>query len=263
MSVNYSASVPFQQWMEGATLILESYSWGCCSSEAYQDNPMANNILINVPCEQIPASVPVPAQTTGDVLASTFSFVIPESQWNEAEPIYDEDRDKALIVYYRLGKNDIQLDFENNRMTINNMLAAVNTILESPDSRISRIVVAGFSSPEGPFLQNDKLAWERAITIKEYIMKNTRMQECLIHVYNGSEDWRGLRAMVASSNLHDKAEILRIIDTVPILSADGRRKERLEQLQRLNGGGSYRYMQRYFFPMLRNGAFIRVYYNNR
>jgi hypothetical protein len=68
--------------------------------------------------------------------------------------------------------------------------------------------------------------------------------------------------MVAESDLYDKAEILRIIDTVPLFSVDGRRKERIQQLKELNGGISYRYMLEHFFPLLRNSAFIRIYYSN-
>lgn len=267
VSVDYSASVPFQQWMEGAMLVLESSGWGCCSSETYSDRLLSDNILPPAVCEKpIPVETAPPPSpkllTTGDTLALTFSFVIPESEWNEAEPIYDEDREKALVIYFRQNGNDIRSDYENNQMTLINMSAAIQTILESPDSQVSRIIVAGYSSPEGPFRYNDRLAWERAVSVKEYIMKNTGIPDNMISLHNGSEDWRGLRAMVAASDLRDKAEILQIIDTVPILSADGLRKERLQRLKDLNGGVSYRYMANHFFPRLRNGAFIRVYYTN-
>jgi len=94
-------------------------------------------------------------------------------------------------------------------------------------------------------------------------MKNAPIKSSDIILYNGSEDWRGLRALVAASNLYDKAEILRIIDSVPIVSSDGKQKERLQQLKELNGGVSYRYMEGNFYPLLRNGAYIRVYYDNK
>jgi len=261
-SLSYSGSVPFQQWMEGAALIVENHSWGCCNSEAHSDRLLASNVISPaLPVETVVAE-PGP-KTTGDKLAHTFSFVIPDSQWNEAEPIYDEDRERALVVYYHVSRSDIQPDYRGNRLTLNNIAAAVNTIIESADSRVSRIVVVGFTSPEGPFKFNDKLAWDRAVSVKNHIVKNTGIQESSMVVANGSEDWRGLRAMVAASDLHDKAQILHIIDTVPITSADGRRKERLNRIQALGGGASYRYMLQNFFPKLRSGAFIRVYYENK
>ena len=267
MQIDYFAAVPFQQWMEGAAMFMESRSWGCCSSENYPDKCLAEYILPPPPPvvkEVEPEPEVKPTQKSiGDSLALNFTFIFPNSQWDESNTIYNEDRERALIVYYRAGRSAIELDFRDNRMTLTILLAIINIILESNNSEVSRIVVAGFSSPEGPFAFNDKLAWERAVSIKEYIMKNTVVKSSNIILYNGSEDWRGLRALVAASNLHDKAEVLRIIDSVPIVSPDGKQKERLQQLKELNGGVSYRYIEENFYPLLRNGAYIRVYYDNK
>lgn len=267
-AMNYSASVEMQPWMENATLVLENMSWGCCSSETGPVRTLAENILPPEPVEETYIEiveypeVPGP-QTTGDTLALTFRFVIPESEWNADEPIYDDDREKALIVYYQQNSSTIHSGYGTNQLILTNLLAAVNSITGSPDSEVSRIIVAGFASPEGAYTYNDRLAWERAVSVKEYIMKNTTVPDAMISLYNGSEDWSGLRALVAASEIADKAQVLKIIDTVPALSADGQQKLRLQRLQQLNGGATYRYLYDNFFPRLRNGAFIRVYYRNR
>jgi outer membrane protein OmpA-like peptidoglycan-associated protein len=262
-SLTYRASVAMQQWMEGATLRLESLSWGCCSSEEGNPRTLASNLM---PYQQQYTEVveqPVPdlPKSTGDTLARTFRFVIPESQYRAEEPIYDDDRENALIIYYRQGRSVIDPTFDDNRQTLENLTAAVDALVASRDSRISRIVVAGFASPEGSYLQNDRLAWDRAISVKEHIMKNSGVEDATITVFNGSEDWRGLRALVAASSLADKDQILNIIDTVPTVG-DGGAKPRLDALRRLNGGASYNYLYENAFPLLRNGAFIRVYYRN-
>jgi outer membrane protein OmpA-like peptidoglycan-associated protein len=260
---DYRASVAMQQWMEGATLNLESVTWGCCESEAGTTRILASNLMPYTQqyTEVVEMPAPVLPKSTGDTLARTFRFVIPESQYRADEPIYDEDRANALIVYYRQGINAIDPAFNDNRRTLNNLTAAVDALVASRDSRISRIVVAGFASPEGNFTSNDRLAWDRAVSVKEYIMRNSGVADETITVYNGSEDWRGLRSIVEASTLADKAEIVRIIDTVPAIGENGT-KPRLEALRRLNGGASYRYLYDNAFPLLRNGAFIRVYYRN-
>jgi outer membrane protein OmpA-like peptidoglycan-associated protein len=260
---NYRTSVKMQQWMEGATLRLESLTWGCCSSQTGEVRILASNLM---PYEQqwkevVEQPVPDLPKSTGDTLARTFRFVIPESQYRADEPIYDEDRENALIIYYRQGRSAIESAFSDNAQTLENLSAAVDALVASRDSRISRIVVAGFASPEGSYSQNDRLAWERAVSVKEYIMKNSGVADQTITVFNGSEDWRGLRAMVEASSLADKARILDIIDTVPAVG-EGGAKPRLEALRQLNGGDSYRYLYDNLFPQLRNGAFIRVYYRN-
>ena len=261
MPVNYSATVPFQEWMEDAALVMESSSWGCNTSETYSDKLLADRIF--PPAQPITVADSKPRLSTGDSLALNFSFVIPESQWNKTNPFYDKDREQALIIYYPINKSNIQLDYKDNRNTLTNLSAIINTIFESSDSRVTRVVVAGFSSPDGSFAHNDRLAWDRAMSVKEYIVKNTRIKSKEVFVYNGSEDWQGLRAMVEASTFYDKAEILQIIDTVPLFSEDGRRKERIRKIKELNHGITYRYMLRYFFPLLRNSAFIKVYYSNK
>lgn len=261
--VDYRASVPFQPWMESSRLVLESCTEGCCSATLPERELLAENILyvhrdppvVYVP-EPDPGFVPV---SVADTLSLTYSFVIPEAEWNADEPIYDEDRENALIVYYRVNLSNIDPGFGNNASILADLVMAVNRIVEARDSDVKRVVVAGFASPEGPFDFNDRLAWERAVSVKEYIMKNTGLDDSIIVLYNGSEDWRGLRAMVEASDMYDRDRILEIIDTVPMGNG---RKTRLEEIRKLSGGASYRYMLENFFPRLRNGAFIRVYYEN-
>jgi hypothetical protein len=56
--------------------------------------------------------------------------------------------------------------------------------------------------------------------------------------------------------------VLEIIDTTPIWdpqNGDGRENA----LRRLNGGATYRYMLRNFFPELRHAAYIKVFYENK
>lgn len=260
-TVDYRATVPFQAWMENSRLILESSVQGCCSG-SYAERLLAGSVLPTAAPEPEPEPEQEPEwvpRTTGDTLSVKYNFVIPASQWNPDEPIYDEDRENALIVYYRVARSGIEPGFGDNHRILDDLVGAVNRILASPDSKVEKIVVAGFASPEGAFDFNDRLAWERAVSVKEYIIKNTGIRDADITLFNGSEDWRGLRALVAASDMYDRAKILDIIDNVPLGNG---RKTRLEEIKKLSNGASYQYMLDNFFPKLRNGAFIRVYYEN-
>lgn len=259
--MSYSATVPAQGWMDGADLRLETLWMGCSDTESWLGQPIAS--MGRMEPQPIPVVVEeeVPS-TTGETLARAFNFVLPDSQWNDKDPIYDNDRENALIVYYRVAISRIEPEFMDNRQTLRNLVAAINLLRTSEDSRVKRIVIAGFASPEGTFEFNDRLAWDRAVSIKEYIMNQTGMRDSDISLYNGSEDWRGLRAMVASSSMPERQRILDIIDTYPIKDAAGR-KVRLDELKKVNDGVPYRYMYDHYFPRLRNGAFIRVYYEDK
>ena len=264
--VQYTAIVTSQEWMDGANLRMESVLGGCCNYNRQGDLLLANNIdlqrtVYTEPEPEIePEWVPV---TVADKLSTAFTFVVPDSEWDEAQPfkIYDDERENSLVVYYKVGKYEILPEYMDNAHTLGNLSTAINMILNSTDSRVTRIVVAGFASPEGSLQLNDQLAFERAVSVKQHLMQTTSAKDSQIVVYNGSVDWRGLRSMVMKSNLPEKNEIVNIIDNTPIWDSQ-RQVGRLGELMRLNGGRTYRYLLNEYFPYLRNGAFIKVFYEN-
>lgn len=271
-SVRYTATVPLQEWMPGSTdLRFESVTAGCCSSAEPHTTHLPDSFRIPFPGGRVtdtivyisyhkPEFVP---ETIGDSLSITFSFVLPEAMFDQNEPfrLYDKEKRNGLAVYYRQGASNIDKSLHNNSQTLKNLIAAINVILSSPSSEVAHIVVGGFASPEGPFEFNDRLAWERAVSVKEYIVTHTSVRPEIILVNNGSVDWRGLRKLVSLSDMARKSEVLDVIDTTPLREPEDH-SLRLRKLKEIDGGTPYEYMYRNFFPVLRNGAFIKVYYKN-
>lgn len=259
--VEYNCKVAFQPWMQGATLSIESVLGGCCNYEEQADLILAQNIRLRDPQPVVVAEPVTP--TVAEQLSTAFPFVIHESEYDESESfkIYDDERNNSLVVYFQLAKYDIVKDYMHNAQALNNLVTAINMILDSEDSRVKHLLVSGFASPEGNFEFNNRLAFERAVSVKQYIMETTKMRDEQIKVYNGSVDWRGLRSMVAKSQIPERQKIIHIIDNVPIEDNRGRML-RLEELKRLNNGRIYNYLLYEYFPYLRNGAFIKVYYEN-
>lgn len=273
-AINVSAEVPFQKWMSGASLVFESVEGGCCRYDRLEDALFAENIIVRaepepvvVVAEREPEPIPEPVwvpRTVADSLSVAFTFVLPMSEFDPDEPfkIYDDERENALIVYYRLGRLNIDPAYMDNAHTLSNLTSVIDMIMASSDSRVERIVVAGFSSPDGSFEVNDRLAFDRAVSVKKHLIETTPAKDYQIMIHNGSTDWRGLRAMVERSALPEKQQIISIIDNTPVWDAQ-RQVGRLGELMRLNGGRTYRYLYNEYFPYLRNGAFIKVYYENR
>ncbi len=271
-TVTAQATVPYQEWMAGAEIVVEGVEGGCCNYDKLDDVRVAEGILaVERPVEppvMVAEIAPQSAEwipvSLADSLSTAFTFVLPFSEFDENEPfkIYDDERESALVTYFRVASYDIDPYYMDNAHTLSNLVGAIEMILSSRDSRIEKIVVAGFASPEGSFALNDRLAFERAVSVKKYIMDHTGMGDSRIAVYNGSVDWRGLRVMVEKSNLPEKRRILSIIDDTPVWDERNSRG-RLGELQRLDGGRVYRYLLNEYFPYLRSGAFIKVYYENR
>ncbi len=262
---HYNAAVPRQGWMNGANLEVEIIDTGCCEADVYLSDVLAENIALPTPVAIVPVWVPDPNYvapvTTGDMLAEEMQFVLPATEFDETQPaqVFDDDRESALKVHFAVGKSVLEKNRGNNAEVLKQLLDAIDKLQAAPDSRVKHVVVAGFASPEGSFRLNDRLAWNRASALKKYIEANTDLDPDIIHMYNGIEDWYGLRMLVEKSNLRHKDAVIDIIDTVPIWDPE-RQTGREIEIKKLDSGWTYSYMLKNFFPELRAAAYIKVYY---
>ena len=284
----YRETVSYENWMRGAEFSLENTAFYC---RAYADGDVTlfasdlfagdTTVIIRV----LEAPVIEKAPTTGEMLAEHLSFVAPLADFERArdniafdenmplaqgrgigsennnlvEEFIDRNRAGSLIIYYELDSRTINTAYRHNARSLSQITEAVQSIEASGDSRVSRVVIAGFASPEGSVSHNERLAWDRAQAIKNWLLEHTPVPEEKVRVYNGAEDWRGLRLLVEGSDLEGKEQALEIIDRIlPTDDSTGR----LAQLKRLNGGQTYRYLFEHFFPELRNAAYIKVYFEN-
>jgi len=170
-------------------------------------------------------------------------------------------RENALVIYFPQGQSTIDMSFSTNGPVLRELTYALNAIGSSADSKLSNVIIAGFASIEGRFLTNQVLAGKRAEAFRNYVATTAKVPASAVQIYNGAEDWDGLRKLVAASDMPRKADVLRIIDTVPIWDAK-RNLGREGELMRLAGGDPYRYMLANFFPKQRNAAYIKVLYEN-
>lgn len=279
-SLLYQASVDWQLWMDGADLVAESVTLDCCSHKKTDDililgnvslpptvavaEPESNNIVKEEPIIDEKKKEILAPLTTGDKLAESFPFILSADQYEEIKPgqLFDEDREHALTIYFRQGRHYIEKSLEANKKSLEDLMYSIQTIEKSNDSKVKTIVIAGFTSPEGSFTLNDRLAWDRAVIVKKYIIDHSTLPDSAIVLYNGSEDWRGLRMIVEQSDMPEKERVLDIIDNTPIWDSQ-KQSGRLSELMRLDGGKPYLYMYNNFFPKLRNAAYIRVYFDNK
>lgn len=289
----YETTIAFQPWMTGANLVFDAIVVGCRATTAQHLGVIAEQVLMSdtVKLVRVIEQAPVYVEkTTAEKQAERYSFVAPISRFEAArmnieegvtfndnmpldrgqgigsghaqvEEFVERNREGSLMVYYRQAQRTIEVDFRENRRSLNELIDAIRAIEQASDSQIARVVIAGFASPEGALAYNEQLAWDRAVALKQFILEYTTLDEEKVRVFNGAVDWYGLRELVAESNLRDKTQILDIIDQAP-RETNGGEAGRLDRLKRLNNGVSYQFMYNYFFPELRNAAYIKVYFEN-
>lgn len=295
-TLRYNTEVRYDAWMSGAELSFDMTLSGCNAKAALEPEIFASNILSGdtmriVKVIELPAEPP--RLTAADLQAQKHTFVAPIGDFERArqsivegvdfddnmllhlgkavgngkqahvEEFVERNRPGSLILYFRQGKSVIDKMYRSNYVSQEKLVESVRAIESSPDSRVERVIIAGFASPEGILWQNDLLAWNRALAVKQFLLDNSDLQEDKIRVYNGSEDWLGLRRMVRDSDLpeNEQAEILSIIESYAREENPGE-MGRLNRLKQLNEGRTYRYLLDEYFPELRNAAYIKVYYRN-
>ena len=250
-SIDYSTKVVFQPWMEGAKLVAESVRRGCCKVLADGSSVVADNITFYIQPAPVPDKL-----STGDRLAQQYPFLAPVSEMANFD---FNNRDGSVTLYFRQAISTLDLDFRDNRSRFETLMRVIDELERSNDSKVARIMVAGFASPEGTVEFNQALSQRRADVIVNQLRYRSGIRQDLIQVFYGGEDWNGLRKMVERSDLPEKYSIINIIDNTPLWDSY-RKIGRESQLMKLNGGRTYRYLYHNYFPDLRNATYIRVFY---
>lgn len=254
----YTATVPFQDWMQYVGLAVDQVTTGCCDQPQSSREVLDEGILTYYRITPGFDSTPVQYELTElEKYDIENPFLHPMEDYNKRYDILLKDRDKGTVaVIFKVASSTIDMDMHGNRTTLDAITEAFKLIENDPNAILKHIMVAGYASPEGSLALNTRLAGKRAEAVKRLLQN--RMKDPANHlfeVYNGREDWDGLRDKVEKSDMAEKREILDIIDAYTM-----EQEERKTKLKQLNDGAPYRYMLEEFYPSLRTGGYVQVYY---
>ncbi|PXV59448.1 uncharacterized protein DUF3575 [Dysgonomonas alginatilytica] len=166
-----------------------------------------------------------------------------------------KEGDIAHIVVFHFRVNSILLEpdyMDNARsMELLDRIFSDSTIF----SNNKPAVIIGSASPEGYTDLNEKLAIGRSLATKKYIMDtHPHIDRDRIATYAVDEDWQGFRKIVMA-DIYMPARN----QAIEILDREISGKQKLDALQKLNGGTTYRYIQTNIFPYLRGGVSCTFY----
>ena len=80
-------------------------------------------------------------------------------------------------------------------------------------SRFPGIHIHGFASPEGPYMNNKRLAEGRTAALKDYISDQYDFPDSLFTINYTPEDWEGVGRLLRDSVLKNSNEWLRIVES--------------------------------------------------
>lgn len=148
-------------------------------------------------------------------------------------------------------QNGAVVNFVVNKSEVNTQDKGFQTILYAlsglpKDYNYCRLLVMrGSASPEGPVALNTSLAHRRARAIADSLRRYVTVPDSNIEERYIPEDYKGLRRLIAASDMSYRPEILSIIDNG---SNDATIKA---NLKKLDNGKAWRVLLDNFFPKLR------------
>lgn len=177
-------------------------------------------------------------------------------------------RDKnALFVYFPMSKSEIMPDWRDNKQTLERIMSVTEKMLASNEAKICKIQIVGLASWDGYKSFNERVAKERAFSLKKYIQERLPIGDDMFDIAYGGENWADFRDQLQedvdrlsgdakqATLVKQLQQVLDIIDTEPNI---GRREQKIRKLK---GGHTYEYLKEHYIADQRNAGYLRVYYD--
>lgn len=250
--VSYHIGVPYSVWMGDAALLLRQEVKDCCDLQLLGVDTISVRLFTGqiVGRQTAPVRQYVePLITAPSVTYSVRDIELYASMLSFLEPTVEHDKklDEKAVFYidYPLGSDNILPDYRNNRTELQKLDSLLSPLSAGDYSSMEHIRVCGYASPDGTYIDNERLATSRAGFFASYICSTYGIPRFRLETTSVAEDWEGLSVLLQSEQPPYAATVLSIIQHAGIFN--GREK----QLMDLRGGEPYRDMLHRFFPRLR------------
>lgn len=227
--VSYHAIVPFETWMDGCQLIFERNDYSCNNTNVGKEGSM---LVDRFPLEPY---------------KPTLIYIRPHAEYIKLRVV-----NGTAFVDFPVSKTDIRPTYRNNSAELAKITGSIDMVKADSDATITKIAIKGFASPESPYDNNTRLARERTEALKSYVESLYNFEGDIIVTSYEPEDWAGLEAYVAASELKHKDAILAIIRS-------GDEPDRKEWLIKSGYPEDYAHLLKNCYPALRHSDYTIHY----
>lgn len=228
--LEYDNHIPYEKWMDGATLKFHRSDWGCC--------------------QEILAEYDGLLGRHREAFFPELVFVQPK-----AEVMKSRSLSGSAYIDFPVDQTVIYPDYRRNTVELGKIQATIDSMRNDKDITITSVWLKGFASPESPYKHNTDLAIGRTAALKKHIGQLYHFADNIIQTDYEPEDWAGLRRYVEQSNIDHRTEILAMIDSD--MEPDAK-----EAKIKCTYPQEYRFMLLNFYPALRHTDY-RIDYNIR
>lgn len=235
-TVDYTTTVPFEEWMRGSTVVVKEGSCGCnLTPIALGDNPVGR-VLHEIYYPQY-----------------VLSFVAPEP-----EPVKVRAESHSAYINFKVDRYEILENYKSNNAELASIVNSIEKVKDDADLTITSITIEGWASPEATEYHNKVLSENRANSLADYVTKKTAIERTRIEAIGRGEDWAGLKALVEETpRLLDQKKVLEIINDATMTQ-----DQKDDALKALVPETIYQRLMNEMYPKLRRNDY-RIEYNVR
>ena len=184
----FNESVEYEEWMNGATLYIQRYEYGCCNTLLSSDIIPLGKWFENI---------------------YTPAYIYETNIKAETEKL--RQLSGRAYVDFPVNKIVIYPEYRNNTYELGKIIATIDSVKNDKDITVRSLSIAGTASPEGPYQNNVYLAKNRTIALKDYVRNLYNFPEDFIKTSYEPVDWKGLQEWLEGNNLQNKDQILAIV----------------------------------------------------
>ena len=178
--INYKASIPYEEWLNGATVVIGNRTYGCCNKildERFAELGSYNHYIYK----------------------PQFVFVRPT-----AEAVKTRSLAGSAFVDFVVSQTVIRPEYRNNQVELAKIIGTIDSVRNDKDITITAVSIKGFASPESPYSNNTRLAKGRTEALKKYVSNLYKFPAGFISTSYEPENWEGLRKFVVESNYNNE-----------------------------------------------------------
>jgi outer membrane protein OmpA-like peptidoglycan-associated protein len=188
-NMEYNVMVPYSKWMDGSYLLLHRSDYGCC------------NKVVDEQFSQM-------ASFKEKVFSPQFVYVRPAT-----EMVKTRSLSGSAYIDFIVNRTNINPNYRNNKVEIAKIQATIDSVKADADITLTSVSIKGFASPEGNYANNERLAKGRTESLKKHVQNLYDFAPDFIKTSYEPEDWAGLKNYVIASDLENKDEIIKIINS--------------------------------------------------
>lgn len=230
--VRYSVSLPYQEWMEKASMVLLQEG-----DECYEARPQLTVI------EPEPEVTVLPLPSAGQVCEPCMemvSFLTPKE-----EPLKVRSEQSTLYIEFPVGKTAFDANYKNNSAEMQKLKSILEPLTEGDLVTFKSIRVIGYASPDGSVRTNERVSTQRAESFALNLKGGYNFPEEILDVTSAGEDWDALVQMLKDEKPSYADKALEVIGKYENLDT------REARLKTTLGNTDYRKMLNTYYPRLR------------